>query len=36
MTKDSKCPHEELKDILRRALKAKSARECKRLRREAM
>ncbi|BAI89805.1 MULTISPECIES: hypothetical protein [Limnospira] len=36
MTEDSKCPHEEVKDILRRALKAKSARESKRLRREAM
>ena len=36
MTEDSKCPHEQLKDIFRRALKAKSAKERKRLRREGM
>lgn len=36
MTDDSKCPHEELKDIFRRALKAKSDKERKRLRREGM
>ena len=36
MTADSKCPHEQLKDIFRRALKAKSAKERKRLRREGM
>lgn len=36
MTEDSKCPHEELKDIFRRALKAKSDKERKRLRREGM
>ncbi|MEB3883087.1 hypothetical protein [Lyngbya sp. CCY1209] len=36
VTEDSKCPHEELKDIFRRALKAKSAKERKRLRREGI
>lgn len=36
VVEDSKCPHEELKDILRRALKAKSAKERKRLQREGM
>ncbi|MEA5523302.1 MAG: hypothetical protein WAN66_23750 [Limnoraphis robusta] len=36
VVEDSKCPHEELKDILRRALKAKSAKERKRLQREGL